>query len=265
MVFQRWQIGLDIQNGKFCAVAIQRRRQGWQLRHWQQQTLPEDTLKNGVLQSSPGLLEALRQWRCQLPGRYSLRVGLPPQLELQRSLPQPEVTLSETALNRYVQASAQRLFPVEPASLALDYRASSASTQLCITAARREAITQWLEPLQQVGLRPDVFELNSLALAQVAWRLPLRHQQLLIHPLSDHWLWYLAGATAASGASTAPLSLAHLQETFPEMASALSTTPMTGFTSVHPFSLLHYLQLPLPDNEGDYTLALGLALRPEDT
>lgn len=53
MAFQRWQIGLDIQNGKLCTVAIQRRRQGWQLRHWQQQTLPDDALKNGVLQSSP--------------------------------------------------------------------------------------------------------------------------------------------------------------------------------------------------------------------
>ena len=184
---------------------------------------------------------------------------------LQRTLALPEVTLREPALNRYVQASAQRLFPVEPASLTLDYRASSASTQLCITAARREVIAQWLEPLEQAGLQPDVFELNSLALAQVAIRLPLRPQQLLIHSLSDHWLWYLAGEMSASGACTETLSLAHLRETFPQMESALSTTPMAGFTSVHPFSLLHYLQLPLPDHEGDFTLALGLALRPEDT
>ncbi|ADU70984.1 type IV pilus biogenesis protein PilM [Pantoea sp. At-9b] len=264
MTFQRWQIGLDIQNGKLCTLAIQRRRQGWQLRHWQQQALPEETLKNGVLQSSAALLAALRQWRCQLPSRYSLRVGLPPQLVLQRTLALPDVTLREPALNRYVQASSQRLFPVEPASLALDYRASSASTQLCITAARREVIAQWLEPLQQAGLQPDVFELSSLALAQVAWRLPLRPQQLLIHPLSDHWLWYLAGETPTSGACCEPLSLAQVQATFPGMVSALSTTPMTGFTAVRPFSLLHYLQLPLPDHEGDFALALGLALRPED-
>lgn len=263
MVFQRWQIGLDIQNGQFCAVAIQRRRHGWQLRHWQQQALPQDALRNGILQSSPALLEALQQWRRQLPGRYSLRVGLPSQLVLQRSLPLPETTLREPALNRYVQASAQRLFPVEPASLALDYRVSSLS-QLCITAARREVIAQWLTPLQQAGLKPDVFELSSLALAQVALHLRLSHQQLLIHPLSDHWLWYLAGSEIVSGSSTGPLTPAHLQQTFPEAETLLCTSPIDGFTALHPFSLLRYLQLPQPENDGVFALALGLALRPED-
>lgn len=264
MVFQRWQIGLDIQNGQFCAVAIQRRRHGWQLRHWQQQALPQDTLRNGVLQSSPALLTVLQQWRRQLPGRYSLRVGLPPQLVLQRALPLPDTTLREPALNRYVQASAQRLFPVEPASLALDYRASSLS-HLCITAARREVIAQWLTPLQQAGLQPDVFELSSLALAQVAQRLRLNPQQLLIHPLSDHWLWYLAGSEVVSGSGTGPLSLTHLQETFPQAEAMLCTAPADGFTAIKPFSLLRYLQLPQPENEGVFALALGLALRPEDT
>lgn len=268
MAFQRWQIGLDIQNGQICALGIERRRHGWQLRHWWQQTLPHDTLRNGVLQTTPALHTLLTRWQRKLPKRYSLRVGLPPQLVLQRTLPLPDITLREPALSRYVAASAQRLFPVEPASLSIDYRAPGKSAQLQVTAARREVIAQWLTPLKQAGLRPDVFELSSLALAQIAMRIPLRHNQLLVHPLSDHWLWTLAGETTTSGAGSEPLNLAQLRDTFPQMESVFCTsaTALAGEKVQHcrPFSLLHYLQPPLPAQEGEFAIALGLALRPED-
>ncbi len=269
MAFQRWQIGLDIQNGQICALGIERRRHGWQLRHWWQQTLPQDTLRNGVLQTTPALLDMLGRWQRHLPKRYSLRVGLPPQLVLQRTLPLPETSLREPALSRYVAASAQRLFPVEPASLSLDYRLPGKASQLCVTAARREVIAQWLAPLQQAGLRPDVFELSSLALTQIAMRMPLRHNQLLIHPLSDHWLWTLAGESTSSGAATEPLTFALLHETFPQMETVFCTStavlPEEQVQRCQPLTLLHYLQPPLPAQEGDFTVALGLALRPEDS
>lgn len=269
MAFQRWQIGLDIQNGQICALGIERRRHGWQLRHWWQQTLPQDTLRNGVLQTTPALLDMLGRWQRHLPKRYSLRVGLPPQLVLQRTLPLPETSLREPALSRYVAASAQRLFPVEPASLSLDYRLPGKASQLCVTAARREVIAQWLAPLQQAGLKPDVFELSSLALTQIAMRMPLRHNQLLIHPLSDHWLWTLAGESTSSGAATEPLTFALLHETFPQMETVFCTStavlPEEQVQRCQPLTLLHYLQPLLPAQEGDFTVALGLALRPEDS
>ncbi len=268
MAFQRWQIGLDIQNGQLCALGIERRRHGWQLRHWWQQALPHDTLRNGVLQTMPALVEMLAGWQRHLPKRYSLRVGLPPQLVLQRHLPLPETSLCEPALSRYVTASAQRLFPIDPASLALDYRSPGEAAQLCITAARREVIAQWLAPFKQAGLRPDVFELSSLALTQVAMRLPLRHRQLLIHPLSDHWLWTLAGEEAMSGAATEVLTLPQLRATFPQAEEVFCTSPLalpeSEVRRCKPFALLHYIQPPLPVNEGAFAIALGLALRPED-
>ena len=268
MAFQRWQIGVDIQNGQLSALGIERRRHGWQLRHWWQQALPHDTLRNGVLQTTPALVEMLAIWQRQLPKRYSLRVGLPPQLVLQRTLPLPETSLGEPALSRYVAASAQRLFPVEPASLSLDYRAPGDAAQLCVTAARREVIAQWLAPFKQAGLRPDVFELSSLALTQIAMRIPLRDRQLLIHPLSDHWLWVLAGEHITSGAAVEPLTLAQLRETFPQAQDVFCTSilalPDAAVQRCKPFALLHYVQPPLPVNEGAFALALGLALRPED-
>ena len=268
MAFQRWQIGLDIQNGQLCALGIERRRHGWQLRHWWQQPLPQDTLRNGVLQTTPLLQEMLTRWQRHLPKRYSLRVGLPPQLVLQRTLPLPASSLSEPAMRRYVASSAQRLFPVEPASLSIDYRAAGDASQLCITAARREVIAQWLAPLQASGLRPDVFELSSLALTQIAMRMPRQQNRLLIHPLCDHWLWALTGEQTTSGAGTDPLTLAQLRETFPQASSIFCTAPQRlsdpGVMRCLPLSLLQYRQPPLPADEGEFSIALGLALRPED-
>ena len=268
MAFQRWQIGLDIQNGQLCALGIERRRHGWQLRHWWQQPLPHDTLRNGVLQTTPRLQEMLTRWQRHLPKRYSLRVGLPPQLVLQRTLPLPKSSLSEPALCHYVASAAPRLFPVEPASLSFDYRAAGDASQLCITAARREVIAQWLTPLQASGLRPDVFELSSLALTQIAVRMPRQRDSLLIHPLCDHWLWTLAGQQTTSGAGTEPLTLAQLRETFPQASAIFCTAPHrlaeAGVLRCQPLSLLQYRQPPLPAHEGEFAIALGLALRPED-
>ena len=268
MAFQRWQIGLDIQNGQLCALGIERRRHGWQLRHWWQQPLPHDTLRNGVLQTTPRLQEMLTRWQRHLPKRYSLRVGLPPQLVLQRTLPLPKSSLSEPALCHYVASAAPRLFPVEPASLSFDYRAAGDASQLCITAARREVIAQWLTPLQASGLRPDVFELSSLALTQIAVRMPRQRDSLLIHPLCDHWLWTLAGQQTTSGAGTEPLTLAQLRETFPQASAIFCTAPHrlaeAGVLRCQPLSLLQYRPPPLPAHEGEFAIALGLALRPED-
>lgn len=77
MAFQTWQVGLDIQNGQLCALGIQRRRNGWQLRHWWQHTLPQDTLRNGLVQRPDAIVALLQRWRRQLPSRISLRVGFP--------------------------------------------------------------------------------------------------------------------------------------------------------------------------------------------
>jgi len=268
MAFQRWQVGLDIQSGHICALAIERRRHGWQLRHWWQQSLPHDTLRNGLLQSSLLLQEMLRRWRQQLPKQFSLRVGLPPQLVLQRTLPLPQTTLREPALNRYVTASARRLFPVDAAALAFDYHSSAADNTLQVTAARRDSVAQWLTPLQQAGLQPDVFELSTLALTQIALRLPLPPQTLLIHPAGEHWFWVLNDSMMLSGAVAGELNQAELEQLFPQADQRLCTSSALLETlqakPCKPLSLLHYLQPPLPPSDGDFALALGLALRPED-
>ncbi|HAB73685.1 MAG: pilus assembly protein PilM [Pantoea sp.] len=271
MAFQTWQVGLDIQNTQLCALAIQRRRGGWQLCRWWQQGLPQDTLRNGVLQSSPELQAALRMLQQQLPQRYSLRVGLPAQLVLQRPLALPSQRLQEPALGRYVTAAAQRLFPVEPEALALDYRASEAGRQLYVTAARQEVIAQWLTPLRQSALRPAVFELTTHALALAARAAGLKDDAALLIGHDAHWLWYSRASESVVGSAsleTAPEEVR--QRCFPQASTLYGCAPSPdllpdAFFSFSPFSLFAYRQPPLPQQEAAFCIAAGLALRPEDS
>lgn len=271
MAFQTWQVGLDIQNTQLCALAIQRRRGGWQLCRWWQQGLPQDTLRNGVLQSSPELQAALRTLRQQLPQRYSLRVGLPAQLVLQRPLALPAQRLQEPALGRYVTAAAQRLFPVEPEALTLDYRASAADSQLYVTAARQEVIAQWLTPLRQSALQPAVFELTTHALALVAQAAGLAENAALLICHDAQWLWYSrASETLVGSAGLETTAEALTQRCFPQADALYGCAPPPvalpdAFAPFTPFSLFTYQQPPLPPQEAAFCIAAGLALRPEDS
>ena len=270
MPFQTWQVGLDIQNTQLCALAVQRRRGGWQLCRWWQQGLPQDTLRNGVLQSSPELQAALRKLHRQLPYRYSLRVGLPAQLVLQRPLALPTQHLQEPALGRYVTAAAQRLFPVEPDALALDYRASEADRQLYVTAARRDVIAQWLAPLQQSALQPAVFELTTHALALTAQAAGLAEDAALLLYHDTQWLWYSRASENLVGTASLETAAEALpQRCFPQARTlygcAPSHIPLPAiFSSFSPLRLFTFQQPPLPQQDAPFCIAAGLALRPED-
>lgn len=270
MAFQTWQVGLDIQNTQLCALAIQRRRGGWQLCRWWQQGLPQDTLRNGVLQSSPELQAALRMLQQQLPQPYSLRVGLPTQLALQRSLALPTQHLQEPALERYVTSAAQRLFPVEPEALALDYRASDVDRQLYVTAARQAVIAQWLAPLQQSALRPRVFELTTHALALTAQAAGLADNAALLLCHDAQWLWYSRASESVVGSASLETTAEEVaQRSFPQVSTLYGCAPSdvvlpAAFFPFSPFRLFTYQQPPLPQQEAAFCIAAGLALRPED-
>lgn len=267
MAFHTWQIGLDIQNRQICALALQPHRDGWQLRHWWQQRLPQDTLRNGVLQCSPELVAALTAWRQRLPRRYSLRVALPTRLVLQRQLSLPAQSLNEPALGHYVQAAARRLFPLEPAALALDYQADAQSGQLCVTAARLEIIDQWAAPLLQAGLKPQVFELTTEALRRLAHQAALQEGEVLVLQQDNRWLWSDVHTAAENGEAT---SLAALQQqSFPDArsvawCSADNSALPADARAFSPFDLFRYKQPPLPESPGAFALAAGLALRDGD-
>ncbi|MFG1174847.1 type IV pilus biogenesis protein PilM [Erwiniaceae bacterium CAU 1747] len=274
MAFQTWQVGLDIQNGQLSAIGILRRRNGWQLRHWWQHTLPQDTLRNGLVQRPDILISVLQRWRRLLPSRIALRVGFPPQLVMQRQLSLPATHLRESAWRDYIHAAAKRFFPVEPDALALDYRLSDRDhRQLTLTATRREALQGWLDCLQPIGLTPQVMDLTPSALSVLARALALQPDATLVHRLSDHWLWY-SPQQGERPWGWCPFEdvadFATLQQRYlpPQGAiwysSALDETLPEGTTALSPFAALQFLQPPLPVCVGAYSIAAGLAMRPED-
>ncbi|QHM73507.1 type IV pilus biogenesis protein PilM [Mixta intestinalis] len=272
MAFQNWQVGLDIQNGQLCALAIQRRRNGWQLRHWWQHALPHNTLNNGTLIESPDLITLLRRWRKQLPRKISLRIGFPSQAVLQRYLAAPPQQLREPELGRYASAAAERLFPLTANELALDYCAvPQPQMRLCLTAARQSIVKQWLLTLTQADLAPDVVAPASSALETVGELMQLPMDAALIHQLSDHWLWFMPGreeAVSGWAPGTLIMESGQLAQVLPAaqqfwFSAALSAELLMGMQPLQPLSLLRFIQPPLPANGGLFTLALGLALHQE--
>lgn len=275
MAFQHWQIGLDIQNGQLCALAIQRhRRYGWQLRHWWQQPLPADTLVNGIIQHPEPLVSWLQGWRQRLPRTFSLRVGIHPQLVLQRqlTLPEPQRTLREPERSRYITAAARRFFPIDLNELVLDYRERDAGEAVCLTAARKVALQSWLAVLQAAELTAEILELTPAALRSLADGLNLPGDATLVHRLADHWLWYSpqqqtpGGWCPRSAADDLPALIAsqlpgitslYISDSGGDVQPALghALQPLAAFTARMP---------PVPPSQQPFALAAGLALRPED-
>ncbi|MTD29145.1 type IV pilus biogenesis protein PilM [Erwinia sorbitola] len=274
MAFKTWQVGLDIQNGQLCALGIQRRRNGWQLRHWWHHTLPQDTLRNGLVQRPDAVVTLLQRWRKQLPARISLRVGFPPQLVMQRQLAQPALQLREPDRSSYIVAAARRFFPFAPEALALDYRCGQDDGgPVYLTAARQEALKNWVDCLQQASLTPDVLELTPAALFALARTLALDTSAALVHRLSDHWLWYAPHSaehpwgwcSLEEAADFNALQQRYLQDSSTVWYStALDEARPEGTHALSPLAALQLYQPPLPRYDGVFSLATGLALRPED-
>ncbi|MGP2705764.1 pilus assembly protein PilM, partial [Serratia marcescens] len=257
-------------------LAVQRRRNGWQLRHWWQQTLPQAVLRDGCLAPSEALIRALRQWRVQLPRHISLRIALPAQRVLQQCMAQPDARLREPERSDYIVGHGVKQFPLDGQTLALDYRAAPAEgAALLLTAARRQELQQWLHCLRQAGLHPQAVDITPCALRMMATAAGVPHTAGLMHRLEREWLW-VAPADGAFAFGLTPgdddaQALRALQAQTPTdddrpvyAGSVLAGALPVGCLSWSPLSAFTQLRPPLPVHPSAFTLAGGLALREED-
>ncbi|MEI7377955.1 type IV pilus biogenesis protein PilM [Dickeya chrysanthemi] len=290
MAYPIWQVGLDIQNGFIRAMAVQRRRYGWQLRHWWQLPLPDGTLRGGSLHHPTALCTVLRQWRQELPRFVSLRLGFPAPRVLQQRLAMPDRRLREPQRGDYIRKMAVKALPVSGDDLALDYRPDPQTpNMLLVTAARQTELDIWLHCLRDAGLQPDAVDITPCALRCMAARAGLADDRLLLHRFDDHWLWVsplkapLAFGTfhpddMADGATDIQVELdlikyvstcyqkevspvAYLSASTPAglqhaSASLAAWSPLTAFSQQRP---------PLPAFPAAFAIAGGLAIRPEDS
>ncbi|QHB34344.1 pilus assembly protein HofM [Yersinia canariae] len=292
MYSQYWQVGLDIQMEAIRALAVVRRRYGWQLRYWWHQTLPSGVLREGILQQPDVVSDKLKLLRKQLPRHISLRIALPAQRILQQTIPAPDRRLREPEREGFIHAVASKVFPVNSQELALDYRAGAMSgSELLITAARQSEVRQWQECLQQADLPAHMIDITPCALRQMATAAGLLGPYWLVHRLANEWLWvsssdmpFIFGVVAietndlqedCSANAPNPLStlLAQLHAHYPEQddkaakvyySSTTEEPPPEDTTLWSPFTAFAQYQPPLPPLPSAFILAGGLALRPAD-
>lgn len=276
MRLQAWQVGLDIQAGFARAIAVQRRRHGWQLRHWWQHPLPDFTLRVGILHETAPLIAILSCWRKTLPARFSLRISLPAQRIMQQRMPAPDSRLREPARSAFIFNSAAKQFPLSMEHLVMDYRADPhGDNQVVVTAARQQEIQQWVACLAQAQLYPEVIELAPCALQVAAHAAGLPGDALLIHPLDDGILWasphslpFQFGLSDDTEIDTSLLQ--RIRSQYRAAALCHSDCFLSGEHSLpamqcwSPLSAMTQLSAPLPVNPGAFAPAVGLALRQAD-
>lgn len=282
---QIWQVGLDIQESGFYAFAIQRRRYGWQLRHWWYQPVVVPLFSSaGIIDSSP-FVDSLKKWRRQLPKSVSIRIALPASAILQQSVILPEQTLSQQEQSWFVEASVGKLFPLAARELAVDYRLNHSeppSNDVIITAAKRTDVDRWIAILAKADITPDIIDTVPCVLRTMASMASLNpnyllfhqldHQYLLVSPLSeafsyrllpnDHYscserlIIALQTYQQLSGSSVENIYFSGVEVLVKLPDNALCWSPMVA---------LHQMQPPLPEFPYQFVLACGLALRQEDT
>ncbi|AJJ64485.1 type IV pilus biogenesis protein PilM [Yersinia aldovae] len=289
MYSQSWQVGLDIQMEAIRALAVVRRRYGWQLRYWWHQSLPSGVLREGILHQPDIVSEQLKLLHKQLPKNISLRIALPTQRILQHTIPTPDKRLREPARGGFINATASRVFPANNQALSLDYRTASASgSEIIITAARQTEVQQWQACLNQAGLPAHVIDITPCALRYMAAAAGLSGNYWLVHRLVDEWLWVSSsdmpfdyGVIVPDGDSDGPHgqrtnTTDPLAQLYIRLASAHDSPVRVYYSSLFeeplpdnmmawsPFAAFAQYQPPLPPLPAAFTLAGGLALRPAD-
>lgn len=269
MMFTNWQIGLDIQHESIRAVAVQRQRQGWQLRHWWLLPLPEETFRDGLLINAQALTKALAEWRKELPVRHQLRVSFPTHRTLQRPVPTPDKRLSEPASEAYIASATARQMQTPAAQLCWDYLASQdvADTHL-IVAARQADVAALLKSLAAVNLYPATLTPGASALPALIAPCHLEKYQYLVHHELRHWVWASTEASPRWGWADTQLvptisDFCKLLKTEPQRVALSHTQPDPFPEGVFPLDAwraLSRLQPPLPLHGGVYTIAIALAI-----
>ena len=269
MMFATWQIGLDIQHESIRAVAVQRQRQGWQLRHWWQLPLPEGTFRDGLLINAEAFTKAMLDWRKELPVRHQLRVSFPTQRTLQRSVPAPDKRLAESASEAYIASATARQLQMTPAQLCWDYLASQDVTDShLIIAARQTDVAALVKSLAVVNLYPATVTPGAGALPLLIAPCHLEKCEYLVHREGNHWLWASTEITPRWGwadTHTVPTIIDFCQQfkTEPERVALSFAQPEpqpAGFLPLDAWSALSRYQPPLPRHGGMFTVAIGLAI-----
>lgn len=255
MAFKTWRTGLHIQQDKVLAVALVKEKAGWGLRRWWQIPLVPGIIRDGQILQPQQLVTALGEWRRLLPQQHQIFLAFPASRTLQRTLPRPEMTLRENEQVAWIHTAISRELEMAPDALRFDYTEDTFSHAFHITAAQNREIATLLDLAVALRLRLTTITPDAGALAHFLPWLSLPAQCIAWRD-KDQWLWAMRhqwGRRTLAEAQT-PDQLAALLALQPEEIVCC------GSDSFDPWATLSYCQPPLPDNGGEFSVALALAM-----
>lgn len=282
MFFSKWNLGLEIQPHQIIAIAVQKRRYGWQLRGWWQIVLPQSVYHQQGLCLPELLTQSLRQFRKNLPDKLSVRMTLPNHLILQHAFPLPEQIGTPQDLQWYVESSVNKAFPLSLNELTIDYRPYKKKTgnSIWVTATKREQLKQWLAILKSANLTPDIIEIEATILRNMAYCAGVTQGTLLLHKAPNYNLliapyehdFYFEQITDDDSFSPEiyPSLKARYyqatQQTAETIALSGDITPNNANNDEiwSPFAAITQLTAPLPQNASLFSISCGLAIRETD-
>lgn len=283
MLSAKWYIGLDIANNNLYAVATMRRPSGWHLCNYWQKTLTNKSIltTDSVIHSD--WIKYLQSWRKTLPKKISLRIALPVQAVLQKSVTLPNIKLRQHEVDCYVTSAITKMFPLPANELCYDYTLMSHKQyqRLIITAARRSDIDSWQDCLYQARLHADIIEIVPNAIRYAAISANCLPNMLLAHKLKSHWL-LISPLSTEYQYSLQPVQQQPISHLIKQACKSLELKTEidikailvsgqinnewepTCYQAWSPFSAFASYAITPPTNYSMYVIACGLALREQD-
>lgn len=255
MAFKTWRTGLHIQQDKALSVALVKEKSGWGLRRWWQIPLAPGIIRDGQILQPQQLANALGEWRKLLPRQHQIFLAFPAARTLQRTLPRPAMTLRENDQAAWIRSAMSRELEMAPDALCFDYAEDTFSNAFHVTAAQNKEISTLLDLAVALRLRLTAITPDAGALAHLLPYLTSPAQCIAWRD-KDQWLWAMRhqwGRRALAEADTLE-QLAALLALKPEEIACCDTGQFD------PWNTLSFCQPPLPENGGEFSVALALAM-----
>ncbi|AOV95675.1 pilus assembly protein PilM [Edwardsiella hoshinae] len=265
----RWSLGIDIQPHQLMAVALARRRDGFQLRGWWRFPL----LGADPVRLPADLPQVLSALRTRLPHRLSVRAAFPVEQAIRHTLPGSGQKLTPAQHQAWLLAQSERQLMLPASELACDFaRLSGTTGQWQVCAIRRTQRDAWCAAFAQAGLALQRLTLMPCALRTLARLAGEAPTVPLIHSDGQRFCWIAPwGQPLQYGCIPCAAGLAAASAAWHEAVPSGEAAPAPllcgdgyGRAGWSPFSLLRHRSSPLPSEPALFCVALGLASMAEE-
>ncbi|EKT60828.1 type IV pilus biogenesis protein PilM [Providencia sneebia] len=271
MYSRRWNIGINLSQTTIQLVAVRKHRKYWHLCECWQHNLPDNFASDTEIEQQSILLDILNQWRKKLPRNCHVSTSLPSLRTLKQQITLPEhLPLQQPELDWYLQARAEKYFPLNAEERIIDYRIIN--NQAYLNGARKTDILFWQDLFSKSGFTLKAIDVAPCALRYLARSAGLPDESWLVHYRQGEWLWVGPISQPTSYNQIQENAITSLSQLIPLLTEQLNQ-PIYYISdhhepdAEHSWNLLqafHSHTIKIPHQLGDFVIAAGLALRGKD-